>query len=391
MRKSGLHIASLGLLLSLALLASPAKVLAAGLVAAPTMKSWVIPEWGQRRNLKQYQSPIGPASLPIRSLNGVRSTRRNDLAEFLPKSLGGMDRQDHLDGAIIGGNEKLTSGRVPLSQVRGFVSTKVLEGPRVRLIDVNGVRTDAKVHAQHLQLIADRFAAAGLNVEVVGLHNGTDGTVRDFVQVAKDITTFGRGHNQSTGNLRDQILYAIDHGEQLNLLGHSQGAIIMSRALIEAKTELVVERKLTDVQADALVGAHVTLTTYGGASACYIDPVLHVYNPHDIVASSLGAGLKKGVPSPPISKVAHAMAPAVVELRKLVRTEPLAPPGIDLGNLSYADIYRQGNTMIVDSGKVTGLIATHDPSVYWNSLTATQTKEIFARFRPTATSQRGEE
>src|SRR4030095_119201 len=83
----------------------------------------------------------------------------------------------------------------------------------------------------------------------------------------------------------------LDNGAAVNLVGHSQGALIISRALGDVRNRLRIERNLSGPQIESLLG-NVTVTTFGGASGHYPNgpQYYHYINRGDYVTMPAGLG-----------------------------------------------------------------------------------------------------
>jgi hypothetical protein len=108
--------------------------------------------------------------------------------------------------------------------------------PKGRLLEVNGINTVLDIQRSNIQFLAD---ATGK--EVVGVHNASGGLVEDALQFMND--KYVRCDNPAVNTVRAAILDAAKKAEPLDLVCHSQGAIITSRALHEAEYELKRDMK----------------------------------------------------------------------------------------------------------------------------------------------------
>ena len=122
---------------------------------------------------------------------------------------------------------------------------------------VNGI--DSRVDNQLTDM---RRASQKFGYKVLGVHNATEGMVSDLLQCAGD--KVGLGHNPAVTTVRGLILSAVESGESLALIGHSQGALICTRALWQARKEL--RRQGLDKKEIAAKLGSVTFHTAGAAA-----------------------------------------------------------------------------------------------------------------------------
>ncbi len=158
------------------------------------------------------------------------------------------------------------------------------------LIFINGILTDVKLHFQDMQALANTGA------EVLGLHNGTFGLMRDLRECIDDLKN--RGENPAVRAAQQLIQSAISSCDPLHLIGHSQGAIIISRALSNAIINLKAQGVTISALEEGL--SHINIETYGGGAAFYPDGpnYVHVDNWLDPVPFNLGVGFGSRLLSP---------------------------------------------------------------------------------------------
>ena len=112
---------------------------------------------------------------------------------------------------------------------------------------VNGVDTDISKQMEDMRRIAKHGRC-----RVLGIHNATAGLVRDLGECLGD--KLGMGENLAVASVKELLRHSLESGLQVSLVGHSQGALICSRALRETGSELL---------------SNVHLETAGGASYTY--------------------------------------------------------------------------------------------------------------------------
>lgn len=203
-----------------------------------------------------------------------------------PVTPGGKDTR--FDGQFLGGDGRAHPPGTPLASIPGLTPN---DGTPVqgRAVYVNGIMTDAIKQQSEMQ------ALANTGLEVVGLHNATEGFAKDLGQCVTD--KLGKGENPAIASTRALILDAVAKGEPLMLVGHSQGALVISRGLVEAKDTLLATRRPGQSKADRLAEVEaqlssITVETYGGAAARYPDGprYTHYVNKADSVPMGAGVG-----------------------------------------------------------------------------------------------------
>jgi hypothetical protein len=150
--------------------------------------------------------------------------------------------------------------------------------------------TDAKLH------LSDMQALANTGLEVVGIRNATEGFFPDLTQSLFDKLRVPTIENPATSTVRRLVLEAVETDESLVLIGHSQGALIISAGLRAAAETLLANGLSPEEVATKL--ARVRVETYGGAAATYIDgpDYWHTVNRLDPVPMLTGVGLPLSQP-----------------------------------------------------------------------------------------------
>lgn len=149
---------------------------------------------------------------------------------------------------------------------------------------INGIMTDLKLHANDMQ------ALANTGVNVVGIRNATRGMVMDLWQCIKDKLNLGT--NPSVTTAANTIYDTLQAKGSLHLIGHSHGALILSRALLDVRNRLILEDGLTPQQAEETL-SRVKIETYGGSANRFIDgpQYTHYVNKYDAVPMLTGVGM----------------------------------------------------------------------------------------------------
>ena len=186
-----------------------------------------------------------------------------------------LDTQDDWrhDGALVG--EKNTASlNTPLDQVDAFLPSNGAE-VRGTAVMINGIMSDLALQRAELQALADT------GLRVVGIHNSTKGMLRDFAQSVGD--KLGLANNKAVDTAARVIGQAVKQREPLHIVGHSQGALVASRALEEVLEELQKEG-LSQEQAEKALSP-ITVTSLGGSAWTYPEgPTYHhYYNDRDLV------------------------------------------------------------------------------------------------------------
>ncbi len=133
------------------------------------------------------------------------------------------------DGALEGARGRVAPG----TALRDIVGVTPADRPaNGKLIYVNGAGTTEAAQQRELRSIANVTGA-----EVVGLHNATQGLVRDYQQVLHDEAT-GGSDDAAVRPLADLLYTELAAGRDVTVLGHSQGAAITAAALRQVEGRL---------------------------------------------------------------------------------------------------------------------------------------------------------
>lgn len=158
------------------------------------------------------------------------------------------------------------------------------------VLHVNGITNDV---ADQTGALAAVEAATGGEAQVIGIHNATEGMLRDLGQAALD--TAGKGHNPAVDSLADTIVSELEAGRPVHIMAHSQGGLITSRALDQVRQQLMMEGGMTQEQAEAAMG-DIRVESFGSAAPSWPDgpQYVHYVNRLDPVPGALGLG--PGIP-----------------------------------------------------------------------------------------------
>jgi hypothetical protein len=180
------------------------------------------------------------------------------------------------DGHLLGANGASLPVGSALSDVAPLLPST--GSPARTVVFVNGVGVDVAEDLREAQALAN---AEG--VGVVCVHNATEGLVRDVAQSLGD--KYDLGDNHAVDAVVSLVQQALAKGEPLQLVAHSQGALVLSRALQH------VSDALPQTDRARLLGL-VHVQTFGGAARHYPDgPVYeHNLNTADLVPMLCGLG-----------------------------------------------------------------------------------------------------
>ncbi len=185
------------------------------------------------------------------------------------------------DGWLVGLGGLAHPPGTPLASIPAIEPTQ--GGATKTVIHVNGIMCNPRRELADLQALADATAA-----RVVGVYNATDGLVPDLLQCQKD--KLDRGHNPAVDAVAGLIESELAAGRSVHLTGHSQGALVASRALEDVRGRLLQAGR-TPAEVQALL-AKVTVETFGGAASWYPDgpAYTHYVDRADFVPRELGLG-----------------------------------------------------------------------------------------------------
>lgn len=155
---------------------------------------------------------------------------------------------------------------------------------------VNGIMTDVKLQRSDMQSLANT------GKDVIGVHNATAGLLYDLAQCLDDKADTQFSDNKATTSTIKLIVDSLEKKKPLHLVGHSQGALIISNAAATVRDGLLA-KGLSIEEAEAQL-QDVTITTFGGAAQNYPDgpKYTHVINQSDVVPMGTGLGMIGGHP-----------------------------------------------------------------------------------------------
>lgn len=233
-------------------------------------------ETAQAESLSEgYNAKIGTDALPpnVAEIAGAAPKERKPPPDTI------------YDGVFVGANGQTSPADTPLSQIQPVTPNNGKTATET-VIFVNGINTTKDSQAASLQNIANQ---AGLNV--IGIHNATEGMVKDLGQCVQDKLDVGT--NPAVDTLANTVYGELKAGRGVHLLAHSQGGLITSRALNDVYQRLRLEDGMSKTEAQNLMGK-VKVETFGAAAGHYPDgpQYVHYINSADPVPNLFGLGSK---------------------------------------------------------------------------------------------------
>lgn len=196
---------------------------------------------------------------------------------------GGAKPDRAQDGMFVGAGGKVLPATTKLSDVPG-ITPKNNPNPDKTILYVNGIMTPTAGQVSEMQALANSSGA-----KVVGIHNATEGLVKDLGQCVTD--KLDKGKNPAVDTLADTLYSELKAGRDVHLVGYSQGGLITARALNDVAKRLRVEDGLSPAQVEAKL-SHLQVETFGAASTKYPDGprYVHYVNNADPVPTLTGLG-----------------------------------------------------------------------------------------------------
>lgn len=199
----------------------------------------------------------------------------------------GLEPKDY-DGQLLGPGGQFYKGATRYDDFPGFMPRDGRKPNGVALF-INGVGGSPAGNSHQAQLMADATGA-----KVIGLYNATETWTKDIVQTIGD--RLDLGPNAAVDSLASITYERIKRGEPTRLMGHSQGAMIISRGLQDVRDRLEKDG-LSSQQIDKAMSL-VTAETFGGAARVYPDgpKYTHYVNRFDPVTLFSGWALGDKAP-----------------------------------------------------------------------------------------------
>lgn len=237
------------------------------------------------------------------------------------------------DGAFIGADGRAYPAGTPISQIP---PVRPQSGePNGTYIYVNGISNDKGQQYAAMQAIANTSGA-----QVIGIHNSTQGALTDIGQSAGD--KFDIGKNPAVDALANTIYDAMQSGQPIHLVGHSQGALITSRALTQVQQRLRLEDGLSKAEAERRMGL-IQVETFGGAAWSYPDGPRYDHYVNRLDPVPMGLGLGAPGANPGRGAQMHWFTSAVgggVAVQNPFHWPPRSPVSVDLPDVhGLQDVY----------------------------------------------------
>jgi hypothetical protein len=185
-----------------------------------------------------------------------------------------------LDGSIIGEDGVLYP---PETRLRNAAAHGASKFSSESIIYINGIGTGPATAYKHM-----RFLSKAFECPVHCIYNSSKGLVRDLFQCFGDKLNLGM--NSAVKTLTAELVDILREGRGVKLMAHSQGALIVSRAIKRAIRTLQKDGISTSDLESKLGKIHVT--TMGGAAWTYPNgpKYLHLINLNDYVPIQFGVG-----------------------------------------------------------------------------------------------------
>jgi hypothetical protein len=182
-------------------------------------------------NLKASKAPPGALLQPYSSADKTSPTYTADRKKA-------MQEDTRYDGAIMGANGKAYSASTNWKDVEGIKPTNLPpgQGPRGKILYVNGQNTPAYSQAKAMQTLANQTGG-----EVVGIHTATrGGNARDGLSSIRDKLNGATAPRETLRHaVYDHLRDPKTRSQPLNIVGHSRGGIVVSNGLRAAKHDLM--------------------------------------------------------------------------------------------------------------------------------------------------------
>jgi hypothetical protein len=256
------------------------RTLSAGLAASGPMGTLMspsaLPQAGETKGAPGQITAARPPQAPA-------AVVQRPPAQALPRTLPLGQPDTAYDGAFVGANGQVYPRDTPINQIPPVRPSNGAR-PIGTAIYVNGINTDVATQSTSLQAIADKTG-----FQVIGIHNSTNGMIRDLAQCLGDKADLGS--NAAVDQLADQLYAAIQRGEPIHVMAHSQGGLITSRALQHVQRRLRIEDGMSRAEAERAMSL-INVETFGAAAQTYPNGpnYVHYVNRFDLVPTQFGLG-----------------------------------------------------------------------------------------------------
>lgn len=241
-------------------------------------------------------------------------------AKRIPEGLGDLS----YDGAFVGAG-RLAYGAgsslssIPAMQPRGGARSNQT------IIYVNGINNNKGDQGFTMRGIADTTGSP-----VVGIHNATEGAELDLEQCLRDKMDIGK--NPAVDTLTTTVLSELKNNRTVHLMGHSQGGLIVARALFRVEAQLYkaarrsgMSREDAQITTTRQMGK-INVETFGAASSGYPDGPRYVHYINDCDNVPLQFGLNPKVNpdiAPGQSAVIRHFRAEYLSMDKYLKVNPL--------------------------------------------------------------------
>ncbi len=201
-----------------------------------------------------------------------------------PKAIATGASELALDGFLVGADGRTYPAETPLRDIPPIVPSDGRK-PKGTIVEINGIMTDRALQTSDMQALADQTGAA-----VVGVHNASRGLFWDLIQCIADKMSIGK--NPAVDTTAGLIYEALNEERPLTVVAHSQGGLILSRALIDARNRLLLEDGLSVAEVNKRL-SQIHVVTAGGAASHYVSgpQYQHFVNTADVVPMLLGVSV----------------------------------------------------------------------------------------------------
>jgi hypothetical protein len=201
-----------------------------------------------------------------------------------------VEHDAQLDGFYVGAGGQTFPSIMPWDMVPPMLPNngKPVTGT---VLMVNGIMTDVALQASDMQCLANTGCS------VVGVHNATRGMFRDLAQCLGDKLNLPLANNKATRTVAQAVADCLhDKANKPTLIvGHSQGALVVSNGLAEGQSGTRAPERLQELQ----------VATLGGASWTFPEGprYTHIVNTLDAVPMAAGVGAIAAFTTGPDDKI----------------------------------------------------------------------------------------
>jgi hypothetical protein len=266
--------------------------------------------------------PVSLTRPPVESPNLLQRPTGTETERLFGGLFNSRDRAN--DGLLLGADNRSYPPGTRLSNIAGVRPDNGTQATGKNVLYVNGIMTDAAAQRATMQRIANQTGAS-----VIGVHNATEGFAVDIAQSARD--KLNNGNNPPVNSLSSAIYDSIRNGQDVNIVAHSQGGLIVSRAIRDVSERLRRDGN-SNQQVENMLRQYVNVQTFGSAAGHYPDGpnYRHVINVKDVVPGLFGLSGDTPVNTP----IFHAGKDARIE-----RFNSDLNPTDVIGNHSIDDLY----------------------------------------------------